>query len=54
MEKEKLPTTSELFQKHFNGVASVNLTHPNIDNFFNELNEVCLKEDAETLNSKAK
>ncbi len=48
---DKLPTTSQLFEKHFGETAAVGLFHPNIENFFEELNEVCKKEDL--LNKKA-
>ena len=46
-------TTSELFAKHFpnvyggNGVGFLN---PNVEAFFEELNQECLKEDAEKSN----
>lgn len=48
MSTEILPTTSELFQKHFPNVyggAGVGIFHPNMEAFFTELNEVCKKED---------
>ncbi len=39
-------TTRELFEKHFGDQAvCVGLKHPNIEQFFNELNEECLLED---------
>ena len=38
-------STSELFTKHFGDTISVDLKHPNMENFFNELNKECLKED---------
>jgi len=44
-----LPTTSELFKKHFSevyGGSGVGLFHPNMESFFDELNQVCLIEDA--------
>jgi uncharacterized protein YaaQ len=41
----ELPTTSEIFKKHFGETCAVGLNHPNIENFFEELNEVCKKED---------
>jgi hypothetical protein len=44
-------TTTELFKKHFpKSGGAVGLQHPNIEAFFNELNEECLKEDAEKEN----
>jgi len=48
-DKTTLMTTSELFKKHFPEVydgAGVGLFHKNIEPFFRELNEICLKEDA--------
>jgi hypothetical protein len=45
----KLPTSSDLFKKHFSNVyggAGVGIFHPNIEPFFEELNQVCLIEDA--------
>ena len=37
---------TELFRKYFGDQsASVDLKHPNIEKFFNELNEKCLLED---------
>lgn len=39
-------SSTELFRKHFGSdSASVGLKHPNIESFFNELNEECLEED---------
>lgn len=38
-------TTTDLFKKHFGNVPAVNLSHPNIENFFEELNTECLNED---------
>lgn len=46
-------STTELFKKHFPevyGGAGVGLLHPNIEAFFEELNEECLKEDAQKAN----
>lgn len=46
-------TTTELFKKHFPevyGGAGVGLLHPNIEAFFEELQEECSKEDAEKNN----
>lgn len=38
-------SSTKLFKKHFGDQsASVDLKHPNIDKFFNELNEECLLE----------
>jgi len=42
--------TTELFKKHFPDVyggQGVGLLHPNVQAFFEELNQICLKEDAE-------
>lgn len=47
-------STTKLFNEHFPevyGGAGVGLLHPNIEAFFEELNEQCLKEDAEKANS---
>lgn len=47
-EEAELPTTSDLFKKHFPevyGGAGVGLMHPNIESFFEELNQVCIEED---------
>ena len=38
-------STHELFKKHFGNVASVDMKHPNIESFFEELNAECLQED---------
>ena len=38
-------TTSELFKKHFNEEKVVGLKHPNIESFFEELNQICIQED---------
>ncbi len=38
-------STNKLFIKHFGNIASVDLKHPNIENFFEELNQECLEED---------
>lgn len=40
---ERVPT-SEIWEKHFGKVASVNLSSPKVVGFFEELNEVCTKE----------
>ena len=42
----KLPTTSDLFKKHFNDMGQVGLFHKNAESFFEELNTVCKIEDA--------
>jgi hypothetical protein len=36
--------TTELFEKHFGDTPVVNTDHPNIENFFEELNQICLEE----------
>lgn len=39
-------SSTEIFRKHFGDKSvSVDLRHPNIEKFFNELNEECLLED---------
>ena len=43
--KIKIMSTSKLFEKHFGNTASVDLKHPNIESFFEELNDECLAED---------
>jgi len=44
--------STKLFRKHFGEQAvAVNLNHPNIVAFFDELNEVCLRENEEGQNS---
>ena len=41
-------SSTELFRKHFGSdSASVGLKHPNIESFFNELNEECKLEDVQ-------
>jgi hypothetical protein len=41
-------TSTELFRKHFGDQsASVDLKHPNMELFFTELNEECLRENEE-------
>lgn len=42
----KLPTTSELFKRHFNDYGSCGFHHPNMEAFFNDLNDVCKIEDS--------
>jgi len=37
--------TTELFKKHFGDTAVVSMFHPNIENFFTELNQQILLED---------
>jgi hypothetical protein len=45
-------STTEIFRKHFGDKsASVDLKHPNMEAFFNELNEECLREDEEKKNN---
>ena len=41
-----LPSTSELFIKHFNDMGQVGLLHPNAELFFEDLNNVCKIEDS--------
>ncbi len=42
-------SSTELFRKHFGEESAiVDLKHPNIENFFDELNKECLKEDGRT------
>jgi hypothetical protein len=38
-------SSHELFQKHFGDTAAVDMKHPNIEAFFEELNAECLAED---------
>ena len=38
-------STHELFQKHFGNTAAVDMKHPNMESFFEELNAECLAED---------
>lgn len=39
-------SSTELFRKHFGEEsASIDLKHPNMEAFFNELNEECLREN---------
>jgi hypothetical protein len=38
-------STHELFKKHFGNQIAVDLKHPNMESFFEELNEECLQED---------
>ncbi len=44
--KVELPTTSDLFKKHFNDMGQTGLLHPNTESFFEELNMVCQIKDA--------
>jgi len=44
--KITLPTTSDLFKKHFNDMGGVGLFHPNMEAFFTDLNNVCIIEDS--------
>lgn len=51
--KVELPTSSELFQKHFS-MAQANMSHPNMEAFFEELNMICQIEDSiKTINQSA-
>jgi hypothetical protein len=44
--------TTELFRKHFGDTCgSVGLFHPNVEAFFEELNQICLEEDRRKNNS---
>lgn len=48
-------STTTLFKKHFPevyGGAGVGLMHPNMEAFFEELNEECLKDDVNGKNKK--
>lgn len=38
-------STTELFKKHFGNTAAVDMKHPNMESFFEELNAECLEED---------
>ena len=38
-------STTELFKKHFGNTAAVDMKHPNMESFFEELNTECLEED---------
>lgn len=38
-------STHDLFQKYFGNTAAVNMKHPNMESFFEELNAECLAED---------
>lgn len=47
--KVELPTSSELFKKHFSNVygdVGAGIFHPNMEAFFEELNQICLIEDS--------
>jgi len=46
--------THELFQKYFGNTTSVNTNHPNMEKFFQELNDECVKEDRKKKNAKVK
>lgn len=48
----KLPTSSDLFKKHFNDMGQVGLFHPNMEKFFSELNDICIIEDSIKLINK--
>lgn len=43
-------STSELFQKHFGQTCAVDMKHPSIENFFEELNQICINEDNQKRN----
>ena len=38
-------STHDLFKKHFGNTAAVDMKHPNMESFFEELNAECLEED---------
>ena len=38
-------STTELFNKHFGEKVAVDMKHPHMENFFNDLNDECLQED---------
>ena len=38
-------SSTKLFRKHFGERAAVDLKHPNMEAFFNDLNKECLQED---------
>ena len=38
-------STTKLFKKHFGDTAFVDMKHPNMEGFFNDLNAECLEED---------
>lgn len=42
--KESIPS-SDLFRKYFGDQSAVDMKHPNMENFFLDLNKVCLRED---------
>lgn len=42
----QLPTASDLFKKHFNSYGQVGLQHPNMEAFFEDLNNICKIEDS--------
>jgi len=43
--KIKNMSTHDLFKKHFGNTAAVDMKHPNMESFFEELNAECLEED---------
>lgn len=46
----KIPTTSELFNKHFGDTyGSIGFFHRNTESFFEELNKACLQEDEQKI-----
>ena len=38
-------STTKLFQKHFGNTPVVGLNHPNVEAFFDEMNQECIEED---------
>jgi len=38
-------STTLLFKKHFGNSVAVDLKYPNVENFFEELNQECIDED---------
>ena len=38
-------STTALFTKHFGDTPAVGIFHPNVEAFFEELNQECLEED---------
>lgn len=45
MSTENKTTTHDLFVKHFGDKPQVNLSHPAVESFFEELNNICIEED---------
>lgn len=44
--KVELPTTTDLFKKHFNDYGGAGMFHQNVEAFFTDLNNICLIEDS--------